>query len=200
MVVGSILKVRMNRYQNFHRVFLVFFLSLLFGFWVHAQTVGGVSLPDDIQIEGERLLLNGMGIREKYWQEIYVIGLYLPYRSGSADQIMYDNVPKRLQSTFIFPKVSREQLQDSLTENLDRNPSISHETKQQMMLCRDWMEDLSAGDEIIFDYHPEVGTSVSIKGEVKGVIPGEEFMQAILYIYLGPNASFPPLRDDLLGL
>ena len=177
----------------------VVIFTLLFGLMVHAETVAGVTLPDDIQIEGERLFLNGIGVREKYWQDIYVIGLYLPYQSSSADQIIYDNVPKRLQSTFIFPSVSREQLQDSLTENLERNPRISSETQQQMLRCKEWMEDLDAGDEIIFDYVPEYGTSVHIKGQLKGTIPGEEFMQAILYIYLGPNASYPPLRDNLLG-
>ena len=171
----------------------------LFTLLAQAETISGVTLPDEIHLASTPLILNGMGVREKYWLDIYVAGLYIPSYSDDPHQIIYENVPKRIHSTFIYPKVTREQLEESLLENLDRNPEIDDTTREQMVLCMNWMEDLLAGDEILFDYDPEQGTTVYVKGEEKGVIPGEEFMQVICWIYVGDGASYLPLKNALLG-
>ena len=42
-----------------------------------AGTVAGVNMPDTITLNTQELLLNGMGLREKYWIDIYVAGLYI---------------------------------------------------------------------------------------------------------------------------
>ena len=173
-------------------------LSFLWHF-AAAETLAGVTLPDEITLGGERLLLNGMGVREKYWLDIYAAGLYVPFYTDDPDVVIYENIPKRIHSTFIYPKVTREQLQESLQENMKDNPDISKETKMQLLLCFDWMEDLSTGDDIIFDYVPEMGTTIYVKGREKGTIPGEAFGQAIFHIYLGPSVSYPPLKKSLLG-
>ena len=86
----------------------MYFLPLLCTLAAHAGTVAGVKLPEEIQVGGETLILNGMGLREKYWLDIYVAGLYIPYHSDDPDHIIYENVPKRLHSKFIYPRVPKE--------------------------------------------------------------------------------------------
>ena len=44
---------------------------------VHADSLAGISMPNNITVENETLILNGLGLREKYWVDVYVNGLYL---------------------------------------------------------------------------------------------------------------------------
>ena len=60
------------------------------------------------------------------------------------------------------------------------------------------MEDYEEGDEIIFDYIPSKGTIIIVKGVQKGIIQGEDFMQAIFAIYIGENPASEQLKKGLL--
>jgi hypothetical protein len=64
-------------------VVLGFLLSLEVGELVAAE-VAGVSLPDEVVLEstGEKLVLNGVGVRKKFVVKVYVGALYLPSNSG----------------------------------------------------------------------------------------------------------------------
>jgi hypothetical protein len=49
---------------------------------VNAQeTVSGVKVDAKLSIEGQSLVLNGAGTREKMWIDLYVGSLYLPKKS-----------------------------------------------------------------------------------------------------------------------
>ena len=51
----------------------------------HAQkTVSGVKLDSKLSIEGQELLFNGAGVREKLWKDLYVGSLYLDKKSKKA--------------------------------------------------------------------------------------------------------------------
>jgi len=58
----------------------------------------------------------------------------------------------------------------------------------------------SAREEaIVFTYAPGRGVSVEVKGQVKGVIPGDDFARALFSIWLGPKPPDPDLKSGLLG-
>src|SRR5262245_66424105 len=50
--------------------------------------VSGVKVDDKIDLGGVPLVLNGAGLRTKLMLKIYVIGLYLPTRTTSADAVI----------------------------------------------------------------------------------------------------------------
>ena len=56
---------------------------------VNAQeTVSGVKVDAKLSLEGQSLVLNGAGTREKMWIDLYVGSLYLPKKSASAKDII----------------------------------------------------------------------------------------------------------------
>ena len=59
--------------------------------------------------------------------------------------------------------------------------------------------DLHKNDQVLLDYVPGKGTSVSIKGELKGLIPGEDFNRALLSVWLGAEPVTESLKNSLLG-
>jgi len=170
-------------------------LGLLNG---HAATLAGVQFPDQITVGSNPLILNSMGLREKMWLDIYVAGLYLPEKTSDPKAIIEGDVPKRLQAEFIFPRVPKEQLVETLQVNIERNPGFSHSTQQKMDLCASWMESFESGDGFAFEYIPGKGTTVIIRGEVKGIIQGKEFMEAIFTIFVGEKPASEQLKKGLL--
>ena len=59
--------------------------------------------------------------------------------------------------------------------------------------------DAKKGDVIVLDYIPNQGTKVTIAGTEKGVIPGKDFNDAMLLIWLGDKPVTKDLRAKLLG-
>ena len=45
---------------------------------IYAENLAGVSMPDSTKVNNETLILNGLGLREKYWVDIYVADFISP--------------------------------------------------------------------------------------------------------------------------
>jgi hypothetical protein len=169
----------------------------------HAAELAGVTLKNQKELGDQTLMLHGIGLREKYWLDIYVAGLYLPTsfleRKASATEIISANVPKSIHTEFIFPNVSKEKMVETLEENIQNNPNITPQTQEKMKQCQSWMEDYTSGDQIIFDYIPTKGTTITVKGTTKGTIEGTDFMRALFEIYIGPNPASEQLKQGLLN-
>ena len=55
-------------------------------------------------------------------------------------------------------------------------------------------------DQYRFDYQPGVGTSVSKNQQSLGIIPGEDFRNALVEIWLGNHPADKDLKKAMLGL
>lgn len=68
-----------------------------------AATLSGVTLPDTYTIDGQHLVLNGIGLRTLTVLHIraYVAGLYLPRPDHDAQRILASSAPKVLILKFI---------------------------------------------------------------------------------------------------
>ena len=60
-------------------------------------------------------------------------------------------------------------------------------------------ESAKKGEKIVITYIPGKGTEVSIKGQVKGVIEGKDFMEAMFSIWFGPYPPSKGLKKGMLG-
>ena len=176
------------------------FLVSWFSASVFAASLAGLDFSETVTVQQETLVLNGLGLREKYWIDIYVAGLYVPEKTSDPQTIMSPNTAKRIHSKFIYSSVPKEKMIETLEENILRNPGISENTKSKIYQCGKWMEDFSTGDEIFFDYVPGKGTTFVVKGQKKGTIEGVEFMQAIFSMYVGKSPATEALKTGLLGL
>jgi hypothetical protein len=58
---------------------------------------------------------------------------------------------------------------------------------------------LKKGGVVYLDYLPGTGTRVTVNGEVKITIKGEEFFQSLLRIWIGKKPVDGRLRDAMLG-
>jgi hypothetical protein len=60
-------------------------------------------------------------------------------------------------------------------------------------------EDVKPGDRYALTYVPGRGTELTLNGQPKGVIEGEDFAKALFSIWLGPEPINGSFKDQLLG-
>lgn len=177
---------------------MTFVLALVLSLSSYAGELAGVTLPDTITSGGQTLVLNGVGLREKYFIDVYVGGLYLPSKSSSPDQIINLDAPKRVVMHFIYSKVTKDQMMETLQEGVAKYPQFAS-LKPQMDQFAGLMTDVAKGDQVIYDYQPGKGTSVIIRGKEMGTVPGVDFMKLVFSIYVGSSPANEKLKQGMLG-
>lgn len=179
------------------RRLLTALMALTLTWPVFAGTLAGVTLPDTLDVGGQKLVLNGLGLREKYFIDIYVGGLYLPQKTTDSAKAIQDDVPKRITMQFTYD-LSAEKLGETMRESISRSKADGVAEKADTLAS--WMEDVVPGDQVVLEYVPGQGTSVIVKGKTKGTVEGVNFMRAIFDIYLGANPPTSALKKGMLGL
>jgi len=171
---------------------------------LQALTINGAAIPDSVSLPNSdtQLVLNGAGVREKFFMDIYVGALYLekPMRDPAA--ILADTGPASILMHFTYSEVSREKIiegwKDGLAENLtaENMSAITPSLEKFNTLFRSVVK----GDVIRIDYLPESGTQVRINDEWRGSVEGNDFFRDLLRIWLGTHPVSKSLKRGMLGL
>jgi chalcone isomerase-like protein len=163
--------------------------TLLLAVPAGAGTLAGVPLPDKADVNGQSLVLNGMGLRTKFFIKVYVGGLYLPQKEHAAEKVLGTDAPRRMVMHFLYG-VSKSQMCDAWDEGLEDNtPKASAEVKKAFATLCSWMEPIDKGHELVLTYLPGEGTRVEVNGKAKGTLPGKPVADAILATWIGPNPA-----------
>ena len=152
-----------------------------------AANVGGVNISDSSTAGGQALVLNGAGLRKKLFIKVYTGALYLPSKQNSPERILAADSPRQLVMHFVFD-VDKEKIAEAWAEGLLNNtPGTTPAVKQAFSTLESWMEDMKKGERIVLTYVPGAGTTVEVKGKVKGVLPDKAVSDAILATWIGPK-------------
>jgi hypothetical protein len=173
------------------------FFSLL----AQAQTkkYHGVSFPTELKVGDENLVINGAGLREKYWMDLYVAALYLPKKTNDAGKVIYNDTEMAIHIKIISSSVTRERFIESVNEGF-ANANHGKATKEEIKkFVGFFSEPIKEGDKINLDYIPGKGVRVTKNGTVKGTIPGLEFKKALFSIWLGSVPAQETLKQEMLG-
>lgn len=167
---------------------------------VFAAEVAGVRLADQVEVGDQVLVLNGAGVRKKYFVKVYVAGLYLPVKTRDAKQIL-NMTDARQVSMHFLRDVGADKITDGWTEGFTKNaePGDMELLQDKLDEFNAMFEDMNEGDAILLQYEPGLGTRVMIRDEHKGIIPGEEFMQMLLSVWLGKQPADDNLKEAMLG-
>ncbi len=167
----------------------------------HGKECKGVNFPEQAQVEGSTLTLNGLGLRQATVLKVnvYVAALYVVKASPDANAILGSNTPKELILHFLR-NVSRAELNKAWDEGFASNAKEQLPVlKERMEMLKDWMADMKTGQRLTFTHKPGMGTQVDVNGTVKGTIKGDDFARAFLSIWVGPQPPNPGLKAGLLG-
>jgi hypothetical protein len=156
-------------------------------------TLAGVTLEDKISVNGQNLVLNGLGLRKKFFIKVYVGGLYLQAKASTPAAILAADSPRRMVMSFLY-SVSKDQMCDAWEEGLEANtPNTSPEVKNAFKTLCSLMEPIPKGNRLVLTYIPGTGTMIEINGKMKGSLPGKATADAIVSTWIGPK---PAMGDD----
>ena len=176
-------------------------VSLLVSGVAGARDCKGVTFPDQAQVDGNDLVLNGLGLRKATALKVsvYVAALYLAKPSSDASAVLASETPTELVLQFVR-NVGADDLRKAWTEGFENNardqlPAL----KDRIAELNGWMTDVKTGDRLTFIRKPGTGLQVDVKGAMKGTIKGDDFAKAFLSIWLGANPPNPDVKSGMLG-
>ena len=189
---------------------LVWFSALFFVLFAgvaHALEIESVQVEDRIALgkNGPQLVLNGAGVRYKmFFVKVYVGALYLTAKKSDADEIIADSGPKRVAMHILTDELTAQELTASLNNALAANHipaelALIESRIRELNRMMNSIGVIKKGGVIHLDYLPGTGTRVTVNGEQKIIIKGEDFFQAMLRIWIGRKPVDGRLRDAMLG-
>lgn len=166
-----------------------------------AKECKGVNFPDQAQVEGSGLTLNGLGLRQAtaFKVNVYVAALYVAKTSNDPGALLAANTPSQLILQFVR-NVGADDLRKGWSEGFEKNskdqlPAL----KDRIATLNGWMSDVKTGERLTFTRKPGAGLQVDVNGAVKGTIKGDDFAKAFLAIWLGADPPNPEIKAGLLG-
>ena len=166
--------------------------------------VGGVKLEDTTDLRGNKLVLNGAGVRYKAIFKVYTAGLYLGKKAGTPEEVLAAPGAKRMHITMLR-EIDSNELGKLFTRGVQDNAPKEEMSKLIPGLIKmgqifSDQKKLMTGDVFTIDWVPGTGTVIAVKGVAQGEPFKEpEFFNALMRIWLGPQPADFNLKDALLG-
>lgn len=168
-----------------------------------AKEIEGITIPDTHAFANSNttLVLNGAGVREKFFLDIYIGALYLPARTPDASAILSDTGPASVLMHILYGEVSKQKITDGWSDGLEANLSDKEmqALRPRLEKFNSLFQTLHRGDELRIDYVPDTGTEVRINGEWRGVVEGNDFYRSLLRIWIGSSPVTKSLKQEMLG-
>ncbi len=181
--------------------YLLLFSALLCFTSAEASEIAGITVSETASIGETKLQLNGAGIRRKVFFKIYVGSLYLEKKGATAEEIYQQDGARRVQLDILYKKLTKEQLVDAWNDGFRSNLDTDELKTLQLRIdsFNQAFSEVLKGDQIQLDYEPGKGTAVRIKGELMTTIPGKDFSDALISIWLGDKPADHSLKKAMLG-
>jgi len=180
-------------------------LALPLGAQAQAVELAGVKYEPQAEVGGQKLVLNGAGIRYKAIFKVYTAGLYLKDKAGTPDGVFTMSGPKRL-AIHMLREIDANELGKLFTKGMQDNATPEDFSKSIPGVMRiaevfAAKKKMSAGEGFAVDFVPGTGTVISVNGKVQGEpIKEPEFFTTLMRIWLGKNPADGQLKDALLGI
>ena len=164
----------------------------------------GQKFEPTVQVGGQTLTLNGVGLRKRAIFKVYLNGLYVPQKSTDAATLINEKGARRA-SLRMLRDVDADSFVSAFTDGLKNNLSEAQlaALKSQVDAFTATMKsvgEVKKGDVINFDYAPEGGTRITVNGQPRGnPIPGHDFYAAVMRIWLGDKPVDEGLKKGMLG-
>jgi hypothetical protein len=177
-------------------------LLALFATQASAVTVAGVSVPDTLQYGGKTMVLNGSGLRKKFFFKLYVGSLYLPAKSKDGDAIAEANDSMAIRLAITSGRISPAKMKQAIVDGLRQatKGNIAPIQPQIDQVLGVFDKGVAVGD--VFEIINVVGSGLHIvKNGTKVLVVGSPaFKQALFAMWLSKTPVDARLRAGMLGL
>jgi hypothetical protein len=182
---------------------LVSLFLLISSTQLNAQTtISGVTLPTNLKMGNTTLVLNGGGIRVKFFMDMYVAGLYLTAKSKDGNAIAKANEPTSVRLNIVSSLVTTDRMKEAIIEGFKKSTggkTAPIQAKIDKFVSLFSLEPITKGNLFELNYTPGVGVVVAKNGKVLATIDGLDFKTALWGIWLGDEPADKGLKTGMLG-
>jgi len=168
-----------------------------------AKEIQGAQLPDTLTFAGEKLVLNGGGVRtKKYVMAVYVAGLYLKQKSQDAKQIIEADEPMAIRLQVISSLVTSKKMTEATEEGfgaatVGKTAAIRDKIDTFIAVFK---EGIQKGDFYDLVYLPGEGVDAYKNERLVTTVPGLDFKKALFGIWLCEKPAInTSLKEGMLG-
>ena len=166
------------------------------------KKVGGVTLPASETYGEYTMKLNGAGVREKLWIDLYAGGLYLTNPSNNAKEVMNADEAMAVKLQIVSKLISSDKMIEAVEEGFENatDGNTSALDSRIKKFIGFFKEEISKGDVFDITYQPGKGVVAYKNGKEKGTIEGMDFKKALFGIWLSNDPADDDLKEAMLGL
>ncbi len=183
----------------FKKLLLLFSAILIITSTGYAKVIDGIDIPESISAGNDVLVLNGAGIRTKFFIKAYVGALYLKQKSGDADTIINADEAMAVKLHIMSHLITSKRMEENTLEG------FKHSTNGNTVPYKDridtfistFKDNIKVGDEYDIIYTPGEGTKVYKNKELKCTAKGYDFKKVLFGIWLGNK---PPNKELKAGM
>ena len=185
----------------FKKLLLLCSVILIFTSVGYAKEIGGINMPESLTAGKDALVLNGAGIRTKFFIKAYVGGLYLKQKGGDAAAILNADEPMAISLHIISKLITSEKMKDATNEGFQNstngNPAPYKDKIDTFIAV--FKDNIKIGDVYDIIYIPAEGIKVYKNKELKSTTKGLDFKKILFGIWLGNKPADKGLKDLMLG-
>lgn len=177
--------------------FLLAASSMLFG-----QTkIEGKVFPNTLTTDKGELVLNGGGVREKMWIDVYVGALYLTAKSSNAAEIVSADKPMAVRLHIVSSKVNSTNMSEAVNEGFVTSTGGNTGPLKDKIdsFIKVFSEPIKVDDIFKLVYLPDEGVKIYKNETYKSTVSGLDFKKALFGIWLGSKPVDSDLKEDMLG-
>ncbi|PKL40615.1 MAG: chalcone isomerase [Spirochaetae bacterium HGW-Spirochaetae-1] len=181
---------------------IIFLISILTATAIYARPIGGINMPDTLKAEKETLVLNGAGIRNKFFVDVYVSGLYLKAKNSNAQAILNADEAMAVRLHITSSIINGERMAKATNEGFVK--STNGNTAPLRTRIDQFIAVFNSGIKVndVYDiiYIPGEGIKVYKNGAYKSTTKGLDMKKALFGIWIGAKPPQADMKKAMLGL
>ena len=177
-------------------------LSIVLSFlWVASQAIAqdgvGASAPPSVTVNGQSLLLNGAGAREKSAFDGYAGSLYTPKRVSTEEELFQEPGDKLLRLDILRDKVEKEKIMGVFEEGFSKSaPDIARSPDAKRFLTL-FKADFYKGDKVELFLGGDGTVAASHNGLALGTVKSSPLVRGILKSWFSKKPTDEKLKDKI---
>ena len=184
------------------RTFLILLTFALSNQSFSQAKIAGHILPKVMKVGDQYLKLNGGGVREKMFIDLYIAALYLENATTDPNDVLSVDKPMAIKLKVVSSMVDKENFEAALREGFKKstnNNLTPYNDRIEKLISVGFKDEITDLDIYDLVYQPGIGTTLMKNNKKLVTIPGQDFKDVLFGIWLGTAPAQTDLKKKMLG-
>ena len=167
----------------------------------HAKNSPNTVTPNNLQYGDYNLVLNGSGIRKKYFIDFYIGSLYLSEKNIDSEAIIESDQPMAIRLFILSSIITTENMKETIINTFKQSGDNLTSIQAHIdTLVVAYEQGVRKGDVYEFINIPGSGVHIVRNKKRLVIIRSNEFKKALFGIWLSKKPIQPSLKRQMLGI